>query len=119
MGRKPSFHSGGNTESLMNPAEVVMNRIQSDRMAKVFNLLAESVRQPGKPAHLHAHSQVGTLNVARRNMAPVWMARIDCSSGPQAHCWTVPHLFLGFPINLDKRSQHRIRKHPQRLPSKP
>jgi hypothetical protein len=71
-------------------------------MAKVFNFLTESVRQPGKPAHRHAHGQVGPFNVARRNMASVWMPRNNRCRGPQTHRWTVPDLFLGFTINLDQ-----------------
>src|ERR1017187_187575 len=45
------FHGRCNTESLVNSAEVVMNGVQGNRMAKVVHFLAESVRQPRKPAH--------------------------------------------------------------------
>ena len=52
----------------MNANEVVMNCEQSDGMAKVVNLLAESVGQSSETAHAHSHCQVGALYKASRNM---------------------------------------------------
>lgn len=86
----------------MNSAEVVMNGVQSDRMAQVFNLLAEPVREPRKSAHRYSHGQIRPLDVAGRDVLPIRTTRNDRCRGPQAYRRAVPNLFLGLPINLDQ-----------------
>ena len=54
----------------MNPAEIVMDSVESNGMTKVIDFLAEAVCQPGKSAYEHSHGEVGaagnpsSLNVA-------------------------------------------------------
>jgi hypothetical protein len=48
----------------MHPAEVVVHVIQGDGMAKVLNLLAESIRQAGEAPHRHPHREILPLDIA-------------------------------------------------------
>jgi hypothetical protein len=55
----------------MYTAEIVMNGVKRDCMAKVINFLAESVGQPSEAPHLHSHGQVLAFNAACGDVAPV------------------------------------------------
>jgi hypothetical protein len=48
----------------MDPHQIVMREMQSDRRLQVFKLLAESVGQAGKTPHAHPHIEVLTINDA-------------------------------------------------------
>ena len=56
-------------------AEVVIREIERDRSTKVFQLLAECVGKPGKPAAVHPQCVVLLLNVRRGNTANIRLAR--------------------------------------------
>ena len=47
--------------------EVVIGEVKANRRLKVLPLLAESQREPGKPAHVKASGSVQPLDVAGRN----------------------------------------------------
>ena len=55
----------------MQRAPDCMGEMQRNRRLQVFKLLAESVGEPGKPAHAHPHGQVLPLDHAGRDMALV------------------------------------------------
>ena len=42
----------------MHTAEIIVREVQSASRFQVRQLFRESVRQPGKPPHLHPHRQV-------------------------------------------------------------
>jgi len=52
------FHRGCDSQRLMNAAEVVMGKVQLDRVALLLQLLATSVCQPRKALHRHARGAV-------------------------------------------------------------
>ena len=52
----------------MHPAEVVVHVVEGHGMNVVLPLLTESIGQPGKPAHRHAHGEVLPLNVGSRDV---------------------------------------------------
>jgi len=87
----------------VNSAEVVMNGIQSNRMAKVVHLLAETVCQSSEPAHRHPHSQIGALNVAGRNVPSRRTARNDCRLGSNTNRRAIaPFFFWRYAVQLHK-----------------
>lgn len=48
----------------MNFAEIVIHKVQSKRMAMIFNLFAEGIGKPCKSPHVHSHGQVLAFNIA-------------------------------------------------------
>jgi len=46
MIRDPSFHCGGDSERLMNPAEIIVGKVQCKSFFEIRPLLRESIRQP-------------------------------------------------------------------------
>ena len=48
--------------------------MERHRVGVVLNLLAESVGEPGEPAHVHPHGEVLTLDVGRRDVRHVGLA---------------------------------------------
>ena len=42
----------------MLPHEIIVREVQTNGCLEVFQLLAETVGQAGKPAHLHTHREV-------------------------------------------------------------
>jgi hypothetical protein len=57
-----SFHCWRHAQSLMNPAKVVMEKMQGARVLVVLNFLAESVCQSGESAVAHSQRQILTFN---------------------------------------------------------
>lgn len=88
----------------MDTAEIIVDSIKRNRMAKVLNLLAESVRQAGKPSHGHPHREVLPFDIACRNVASVRFAtnHSGCSSKTYGRAIT-PLGFDGRPVNLRQR----------------
>jgi hypothetical protein len=72
-------------------------------VAQVFNLLAESVRQPGKSAHRHPHGKVGAFNVARGDVAGIRPSRDRGGLRSKANRRAVSHLFLSSPVDFNQR----------------
>ncbi len=64
---KAGLHRMSATKRLMNSAKVVVHEVQCDRRFVVRHLLAELICHTRKPAHRHAHSEIGALNVACGN----------------------------------------------------
>jgi len=88
----------------MHTAEVIVNSIEGNGVAKVFNLLAEAVRQPREPSHRHSHREVHSFDVAGRDMLAVGMACDGCSGGSEALRRAVARLgFNRLAVNLDQR----------------
>jgi hypothetical protein len=52
-------------QALMDAHEVVMHKVDRDRVRMVLSFFRKAVRQPSEPSHRHAHRQVLPLNVAR------------------------------------------------------
>ena len=58
----------------MNADEVVMHEVDRDRMGVVLGLFREAVGQTGETPHRHAHGQILSLDVTRRDMLRVRLA---------------------------------------------
>ena len=50
----PSLHA----QRLMKPGEIVIHHVQRDGMHVIFDLLRESVSQPGEPPHVHSKREI-------------------------------------------------------------
>ena len=82
MNGDPRGHGGRLTiEALVGLAEVVVQKMEADRVVKVFDLLGESVKT-GEPAHAQAHGEVLPLNVAGRPEGTVGHAGDNLCLGP-------------------------------------
>src|SRR5260221_516738 len=55
-------------ERLMNPNKVVVHVEQRNAVHVVLNLLREGISEPSKTAHVHAHREILSLDVAGRNV---------------------------------------------------
>ncbi len=75
---KPSFdprrHCWGHPQRLVNPNEIVPERIERDHVRVVFELLPEGVRQPVNRAHRHPHCQVRPLHIGRADVLRIGIA---------------------------------------------
>ena len=49
--RKPRFHSGSNSETRMNTAEIVIREMQSHSCGQMRQLLAERIREASESPH--------------------------------------------------------------------
>jgi hypothetical protein len=58
----------------MNPAEIVLGKMQRQGRLEVRQLLAERIGQAGEPPAHHANGQVLPLDVGRRDMPRVRVA---------------------------------------------
>ena len=101
----------------MNPAEIVVHVMECDRVFQIREFFAKRIGQSRKAAHLHSHSQILALNVARGNVLVIGQAvdyRLPC---PHAHCGAIPSFWrvLRSTVNLlklrvvDLRSEYGIR----------
>ena len=70
----PAAIAGGGPQRLVDADKIVPEGVQRDHVLVVLQLLAESVGEPGKPSHAHAHRQVRPLRVARADMLRVWVS---------------------------------------------
>ena len=79
-----SRHRGSDLQRLMDADEIVIHHVQRDGVRVVLDLLRESVCQPSKPAHVHAHGEIAALGKRRADMFRVRIA-IDRDSGPRQY----------------------------------
>lgn len=88
----------------MNAAEIVMDGVQGNSMAKVIDFFGERIGEPGEAAHLHSHREVLALHVACGNVAGVGPAG-DCRSHrTDAFCGAVPpFVFRRHSIEFNQR----------------
>src|SRR5258708_18087122 len=104
MIRQTCFHCRGDSQRLMNPAEVVVHEIQGHGMTMILNFLAESVCQTSETAHSHSHAQVLPLHVRGADVLRVRLSAQDASTAPDARCGAVTALreVRGHTVNLDQ-----------------
>lgn len=100
-------HRGSYAESLVNTTEVVVHEMEGNRMFVIFDFLREGIRQAREAAHLHSHGEVLALNVARRDMSPVGIARNRRRDGSNANRGAVARFFLSRLISV-QLDQHRV-----------
>ena len=91
----------------MNPAEIVVHKIERDVVLQIFQFLGIAVRQPREPSHAHSHCQVLPLANTCRNVFIIGHSADDCPPRSHADCWAVAHFrpFRRSAINL---LQHRV-----------
>ncbi len=58
MIHESSFHCWRNSQCLMNLAEIVVHVVQRDGMTVIVDLLAVSIGEASKAAHVHSHCLV-------------------------------------------------------------
>ena len=59
----PNAIAGVTLKRPVNTNKIVVHKKQTQHMYMILQLLAESVRLPGKPTHTHTHSKIMTLHV--------------------------------------------------------
>jgi hypothetical protein len=92
--RHASSHCRGNPKRLVDADEVVEHEVKGNRRDVVFELLAESVRQPGESAHVHPHREVLSLYEAGGDVLAFRVAGHGLALAGDANCWTVAFLRL-------------------------
>src|SRR5437899_7706447 len=80
-----SFHSWRHSETLVNPAEIIVHEVKRDRMLEIFDFLGKGVSQSRESAHTHAHGQVLPFNVARRDNRNIGFANHPFFSRMEAY----------------------------------
>lgn len=76
----------------MNAAEVVIGKVESNGMAVVLYLLGESIGEPGKPPHRHAHGEVLAFDIGRANVSGIGNTTDRFHIAANASCRTIPRL---------------------------
>ena len=102
-----SFHRRGDTQRLMNAAEVVIHEVERERVLVVLDFLGECIRQPRKAAHVHPHRKILPFDKTCRNVPSVGPSVNDRRNRADAFRWAIASLFVAriAPIELD---QHRV-----------
>lgn len=80
-----------------------MNEVKRARQPMVLQLLAEGVCKPREAAHLHAHREVLSLGVARRNVALFGIAGDDLLDRADDFAWAVASLCGRVAVDFDHR----------------
>ncbi len=112
LGNRPNvvcdscFHRRGDTKRLVNATEVVMHIVNGDGRDVILNFLRERIGQPREAAHLHPHREILALNVARRNMLRVRIARDNYFAASDALRRAVTRLTL--TVRAVQFDQHGI-----------
>ena len=68
MIRKASLHRGRDAQGLANAAKVVIHEVECNRMAVIFKLFREGIREPGETAHGHTHGEILSLYKGRAHV---------------------------------------------------
>jgi hypothetical protein len=50
---KPCFHRWRHAQSLLNPHEIVIDKVQANRMNQILNFYREGIRQARESTHVH------------------------------------------------------------------
>jgi len=81
VGQRPNavaetrFHRWCNSQRLVNPAKVVVHKVESAGAPVCLDPLAECVSQPREAAHLHSHGEVIPFRMASRCEPHIRIAR--------------------------------------------
>ena len=73
----------------MNPAKIIIHKIERQSVLVVLQFLTEPIGQSRESAHRHSHREILTLRVARRNVVVIGIAANDGFSRPHADCRAV------------------------------
>lgn len=65
------FHRWGDSEGLVDSAEIVPSEIEGEHCVKFVPLFRKRIRQTGKSTHLHSHGQVLALDMRSANLAHI------------------------------------------------
>ena len=89
-----SRHCGRASQRLVNLGKVVIHEMQRDCGNVVIKLLRESIGEPSKAAHVHAHGEVLTLNIAGADMLWIRNSEHWYASGADALCGAVARFLI-------------------------
>jgi len=89
------FHRGGNSKSLVDPAEVVPRKVEGEHGVKLLPLFRERIGQPGESAHLHSHGQVLALDMGCADLGRVRATEHGNLLAPDTLSRAVARLALG------------------------
>ena len=70
MRTEPRFHRRSNAQGLMHATEVVVHMKQREHSDVIIELLAEGVRQPSEPPHIHPHVEILPFDIGQSRCAP-------------------------------------------------
>jgi hypothetical protein len=76
----------------MDTAEIVMCEVQSNGGFEVLKLLAVSICQARKTAHLHSHREILPLHKRRADVIGVGASQADLGYNLRDSWWGVPHI---------------------------
>ena len=88
----------------MNAAEIVVHRVEGDRIGMVLNFFGEGVGEPGKAPHSHTHREILAFDEARRNVLRVGVSRYGFHFAACAGRRTVARFLLAGLIRFDQHS---------------
>ena len=95
-----SSHCRGDTQGLMNPAEIVVHVMERHRVLQILKFLGESICQASKSAHRHAHGQILSLNVACGDMVIIGTAADNRLASAYAYSRTTLIIVLRAPMHI-------------------
>ena len=72
--RNTCFHRRSNFKGFMKSHEIIIEKIKMDSSLKIAKFFRKAISEARKSAHLHAHGQVLTFNVARGDCIRVRIA---------------------------------------------
>src|SRR5579863_8025542 len=95
----------------MNATEIVIREVQCNGGFQVRELLAESVRESSKAAHLHSHGQILPFHKASRDLIGFGVALSDFGYRLRDLWWGVPRIraLSVVPENLHKLREVHVR----------
>ena len=98
------FHRWRNPERLVNPAEVIVHKVEGNGVFEVIDFLGKAVGQPGKSPVHHSDSQVLPFDIARGNILHVRIAHHRLFACTDAICGAVSDFaaFLRSAVQLHK-----------------
>jgi len=92
------FHRGGNAQTRIHTAEVVIRKMQGNGGFQIRQLLAERIGKPRQSSHLHSNRQVLPLDVASRNVPRIRIASPHLGYNRDDWAWGVPRSRVMLPI---------------------
>lgn len=95
----------------MNPAHIVVDKVQAGHGLMVCDLLAECVSQAGVSQHPHAHCEIFTLNIACAYVLRIGVADASVGLGSNTPAGAVASArtlvlepwIIADPVRLDRR----------------
>ena len=112
---KTRFHGGGDSETRMHAAEIVVRKMQINSSSKILDLSRKGIRQAGEPAKLHSYGQVLPLHVTSRNVIGIGIAAANLGYNLRDLSWGVAFISLLAVVSVELRKLREVRVAAQRF----